>query len=407
MRQFQLTPWRIVDLPDPDVQMYANFHTGSPVALANYSNPELDKLLEHARTTADTDKRIEDYCAISRLINQEAIWFWTFQNTYYAISSARLKGLPKQLVDTIAGRNLWADWSDGELEDIFDLQDRVTAGVVGQLAPKLEQVEIERTKAKPTESLDAYDYYLRGIAHTYRYSSRDSINEALRLFYRAIELDPDYASAYGMAARCYAQRKASGWMIDREKEIAEAARLAHRAGELGKDDALALCTAGIALAYVVGDLDNAAAFTDRAILLNPNLAWAWLFSGWVRAFLGEPDVAIEHQARAMRLSPLDPTLYNMQTGTALAHLLAGRFDDASSWSERAFRDQPNYLLAAGVVAASNALAGRQEKAQEAMARLQQLDPTARVSNLKDYIPLRRSEDFANFAEGLRMAGLPE
>jgi TolB-like protein/Tfp pilus assembly protein PilF len=311
-----------------------------------------------------------------------------------------------QLVDATAGRNLWADRSDGELEDIFDLQDRVTAGVVGQLAPKLEQAEIERIKAKPTDSLDAYDYYLRGIAHAYRYSSRDSINEALRLFYRAIELDPDYASAYGMAARCYAQRKASGWMIDREKEIAEAARLAHRAGELGKDDALALCTAGIALAYVVGDLDNAAAFTDRAILLNPNLAWAWLYSGWVRAFLGEPDVAIEHQARAMRLSPLDPTLYNMQIGTALAHLLAGRFDDASSWSERAFRDQPNYLLAAGVVAASNALAGRQEKAQEAMARLQQLDPTARVSNLKDYIPLRR-QDFANFAEGLRMAGLPE
>ena len=95
MRQFQLTPWRIVDLADPDPQMFANFHTGSPVALANYSNPELDRLLEHARVTADPDKRSEDYCAISRLINQEAIWFWTFQNTYYAISSARLKGLPK------------------------------------------------------------------------------------------------------------------------------------------------------------------------------------------------------------------------------------------------------------------------------------------------------------------------
>ena len=95
MRQFQLTPWRIIDLADPDPQMYANFHTGSPVALANYSNPELDHLLEHARVTADPAKRTEDYCAISRLINQEAIWFWTFQNTYYAISSAKLKGLPK------------------------------------------------------------------------------------------------------------------------------------------------------------------------------------------------------------------------------------------------------------------------------------------------------------------------
>jgi adenylate cyclase len=139
-----------------------------------------------------------------------------------------------QLVDATAGRNLWVDQSDGQLEDIFDLQDRVTAGVVGQLAPKLEQVEIERIKTKPTESLEAYDYYLRGIAHAYRYSSRDSINEALRLFYRAIELDPDFASAYGMAARCYSQRKASGWLIDREKETTEAARLAYRAGELGK-----------------------------------------------------------------------------------------------------------------------------------------------------------------------------
>ena len=87
MRQFQLTPWRIIDLADPDAQMYANFRTGSPVALANYSNPELDALLDRARVTADQAKRTEDYCAVSRHINQQAIWFWTFQNTYYALST--------------------------------------------------------------------------------------------------------------------------------------------------------------------------------------------------------------------------------------------------------------------------------------------------------------------------------
>jgi peptide/nickel transport system substrate-binding protein len=108
-RQFQLTPWRIVDLADPDPQMYANFHTGSPVALANYSNPELDKLLEHARVTADPAKRTEDYCAASRLINQEAIWFWSFQNTYYAISSARLKGLPKIYSGVIDVSDVWLE----------------------------------------------------------------------------------------------------------------------------------------------------------------------------------------------------------------------------------------------------------------------------------------------------------
>src|SRR5919201_5259309 len=108
-RQFQLTPWRIIDWPDPDVQMFANFHTGSPVNLASYSNPELDRLLERARATADKELRIEDYCAISRLINREAIWFWTFQNTYYAISKSSLKGVPKLYSGIIDVSNAWLE----------------------------------------------------------------------------------------------------------------------------------------------------------------------------------------------------------------------------------------------------------------------------------------------------------
>ena len=109
MRQFQLTPWRIVDLADPDVQMYANFRSGSPVALANYSNPELDQLLDRARVTADQAKRTEDYCAISRLINKEAIWYWTFQNTYYAMSSAKVKGLPKMYSGIVDVSRVWLE----------------------------------------------------------------------------------------------------------------------------------------------------------------------------------------------------------------------------------------------------------------------------------------------------------
>ena len=109
MRQFQLTPWRIIDTPDPEPQIYSNFHTGSPVALANYSNPELDRLLEHARITADREARTEDYCAISRLINREATWFWTFQNTYYAISSTRLKGVPKIYGGVIDVSDSWLE----------------------------------------------------------------------------------------------------------------------------------------------------------------------------------------------------------------------------------------------------------------------------------------------------------
>ena len=108
-RQFMITPWRIVDLADPDVQMYANFHTGSPAALANYSNPDLDKLLEQARTTADTNTRIDLYCQITRLINKEAIWFWVAQNTYYAISTAKVKGLPTMYSGVIDVSRAWKE----------------------------------------------------------------------------------------------------------------------------------------------------------------------------------------------------------------------------------------------------------------------------------------------------------
>ncbi len=189
-------------------------------------------------------------------------------------SRVRITG---QLVDAATGAHLWADRFDGTLEDIFDLQDQVTGSVVGAIAPKLEQAEIERTRRKPTESLDAYDYYLRGVAGVHLWT-REANHRALAGFHRAMDLDPSFAAAYGMAARCYSQRKVSGWMTDRAREIAEADRLARRAAELGADDALALCTAGIALAYVVGRLEDGLALTERALALNPNLAWAWLFN---------------------------------------------------------------------------------------------------------------------------------
>src|SRR5436190_3650113 len=119
-----------------------------------------------------------------------------------------------QLIDAATGGHLWADRFDGALENIFELQDRVTESVVGAIAPKLEQTEIERAKRKPTDSLDAYDYYLRGQASIHPWT-REGHEEALRLFYRAIELDPGFASAYGMAAWCRLQSKVRGWMHDR------------------------------------------------------------------------------------------------------------------------------------------------------------------------------------------------
>jgi TolB-like protein len=215
-----------------------------------------------------------------------------------------------QLVDATTGGHLWADRFDGTLEDIFELQDRVTASVVGVIAPRLEQVEIERARRKPTESLDAYDYYLRGKA-SFHQATNASISEALGLFYRAIELDPEYAAAYGMAAWCYIRRKSNRWMTDPVKEITETARLVRRALDLGREDAVALCTAGHALAYVVGDLDQGAVLLDQAVALNPNLSIALNLAGWVKLFLGELDAAIDFQERAIRLSPRDPQIFLM------------------------------------------------------------------------------------------------
>jgi TolB-like protein/Tfp pilus assembly protein PilF len=307
-----------------------------------------------------------------------------------AASRVRITG---QLIDAATGMHLWADRFEGSIEDIFDLQDQVTASVVGAIGPKLEQAEIERAKRKPTENLDAYDYYLRAMASLYQWT-KESNNEALRLLHRAIELDPNFASAYGVGAWCYVWRKAI--------------RLAQRAVELGRDDAIALSAGGYALAHIAGDLDGGAAFIDRALVLNPNLAGTWLNSGWVRVWLGEPEVAIEHLARAMRLSPRDPILFRMEGATASAHFFAGRYDEASSWAEKALRENPNLQQALRVSAASHALAGRLQQAEKAIGRMRQLDPDFRISNMKDRLPtFRRPKDFAKYVEGQRKAGLPE
>jgi tetratricopeptide (TPR) repeat protein len=233
-----------------------------------------------------------------------------------AANRVRITG---QLVDTTTGAHLWAEKFDGALEDVFELQDTVTESVVGAIAPAVEKAEIERAKRKPTESLDAYSLYLRGLARLYQYGSRQTNDEALRLFNSAIELDADFAAAYGRAASCYVFAKTEGLISVTPNEIAEVTRLAQRAVELGKDDAIALAASGWALAYVVRDLGVAAALIDRALVLNSNLAEAWSCGGWVKNWLGEPESAIERFARAMHLSPLDPRATEMRAGTAHAH----------------------------------------------------------------------------------------
>src|SRR5262249_28120176 len=150
-------------------------------------------------------------------------------------------------------------------------------------------------------------------------------------------------------------------------ETAEASRLARRAVELGKDDAVALSTGGYTLAYMAGELGYGAAFIERAIALNPNLASAWDLGGWVKLWLGEPELAMKHFTHSMRLSPLDPFMHVAQCGIAWVHFHAGRYDEAGSWAGKALQENPNHHAALRVFAASSALTGRLNEAQKVAA----------------------------------------
>lgn len=313
-----------------------------------------------------------------------------------------------QLVDATRGANLWADRFEGSLEDVFDLQDKVTTSVTAAISPQLEKAEIERVKRKkPTESLDAYDVYLRGLAAFHQWN-REATDEALREFYRAIELGPDLASAYAMAAMAYARRKGSGWVVDRDAEITELKRLARQAAKLGRDDAVALGLAGFSLAHAAGELDDGAAYVDRALVLNPNLVPALVASGWVKVWLGELDLAIEHSSLAIRLSPLDPLLHMMLIATAHAHFFAGRVEESVQCAEKALSVQPDARPGLRIAAASYALAGRASEASTVLARLRQLAPALRVSNLRDTLGAYRHQDcVTQYEDALRLAGLPE
>jgi TolB-like protein/class 3 adenylate cyclase len=305
-----------------------------------------------------------------------------------------------QLIDATTGAHLWADRFEGSLENVFELQDQVASGVVGAIDPKLREAEMARSKRKPPANLDAYDCFLRAYALLDQWTNESS-EEALRLLYKAIELDPDYAQAYALATWCYCNRKLNGLTTEPDSERRETARLAREAVRFGKDDAFSLCWAGHSLGMVVGELKEGAALIDRALASNPNHALSWGLSGWARIWLNQPEIAIEHFARAMRLSPLDPSFHQFEAGIAFAHIRAHRYDEAMLWAEKALRDQPNAPDAAMAVAVSSALVGDLEKAKRAMKRVLEIAPGRRVSTVVG--PGRHGR----FTDALRKAGMPE
>ena len=312
-----------------------------------------------------------------------------------------------QLIEAATRAHIWADQFEGTLDDIFDVQDQVTRRVIGAIVPKLEDAEIERAKRKVTENLNAYDYYLRALAALHR-RTREANEDVVSLIHKAIALDPDFASAYGLGAFSYTQRKTYGWMTDPARSVAEAAGLARQAADLGKNDPVALGFAGQTLVYIVHDLETGAAMIDRALALHPNQTIALHWSGWVKIWLGDPEAGIERITYAMRLSPLDPFIPQMQHTVAHGYFFASRHEEAATWAAKSLSEQPESHAALRISAASNAFAGKMEQARTAVERLRHIDPRLRVSNLQSVLgPYRRADFVAKYQEGLRRAGLPE
>jgi TolB-like protein/class 3 adenylate cyclase len=313
-----------------------------------------------------------------------------------------------QLIDTTTGAHIWADRFDGALDDIFELQDQVASNVVGAIEPRLRLSEIERATRKPTESLDAYDLYLRALAQFNNFTE-EGMREAIALLRRALSVDPSYAPAAAMVGWCRVLQRQQGWGPVSDAEIAEGVRLARGAAEAGKDDPDTLRMSAFCLSVFTGAHAAAASAINRALTLNPNSAQAWNASGWVSCFQNEPGPAIQAFRRAMRLSPLDPLRWGSTIGLSFAHMVAGRYEDAIEWADRCLHEQPRSILAMRLEIVCCAHLGRIEEAHCWLERLLELQPGLTIAGWKALYAatLFAPEILAMYMEGLRKAGLPE
>jgi TolB-like protein len=312
-----------------------------------------------------------------------------------------------QLIDTTTGAHIWADRFDGALHDIFELQDEVASHVVGAIEPKLRQSEIERTARKPTESLDAYDLYLRALAQYYKYTD-EGMREAVALLQRALAIDPSYAPAAAMIGWCRGWQRLQGWGPLSDAEIAEAARLARQAIEAGRDDPDALWMAANTVSFFTGDHATAAGAIDRALTLNPSSAHAWLASGVLSYRQNRPERAVEAFERGMRLSPLDPLGYLFTAGLAAVHVMAERYEEAIEWADRSLRDLPRYESAIRNRLVACAHLGRIEEARDGLDRLLEITPWLTIARYKALYTITHPPELIDLhVEGLRKAGLPE
>ena len=311
-----------------------------------------------------------------------------------------------QLIDTATGKHIWADRYDGALADVFDLQDSVTSNVVAVIAPRVQRVEIARAQAKSTESLSAYDLYLRALAlmsdHTY-----DSYGQALALLDRAVIIDPNYSSAYGLMADCYRHRDFLMMAPDSE-ELARGLHTGMRAIATGRDNPDALARGGFAIATLGGRPEDGVVHLERALALNPNSLTVVRFAAQIFVMLGNHERAMAHYNRAMQISPLDPYIGDTYWGVAHAYFIAGHFEQAIAWANKALAVMELPHLSLIVKAGALAAADRpRSEVQEVIQQLLSIVPGVSIKGIRQRIQGYRQTDRERIEAALRKAGLPE
>jgi len=311
-----------------------------------------------------------------------------------------------QMLESASRRQIWCDRFEGDVDNIFDIQDRVAMQAAAVIAPKLHLLEVERAQRKPTNSLGAYDLYLRAVPR-FRKSAADN-QEALHLLRQAIALDPSYGAAYALAARCYHFQKILGWVHPADSRLQEGVRLARLAEEFGGEDSEALWMAGLALVFLAGELDHGGRLIEKSLSFNPSSANAWIASCFARTFLGDGEAAMEHFTHAQRLNPLDITQHVRWNAAGNIHFIAGRYYEALEVSAKTLSEIPTYPPGLRMKITSCGLLGRLDEAREAVQLLLQVNPDTSVATLGIFWEplLRRNPGVLDrYLQGLRIAGL--
>jgi adenylate cyclase len=309
-----------------------------------------------------------------------------------------------QLVDAISGHHVWADRFDGDVSDIFDLQDKVAESVVGAVEPSIRLEEIKQARTKPTDYISAYDLYLRALPHFYS-MTREGFADVRRLTNEALSIDPGFTLAKALGAYIRSLSISQCW--HEPDDIRVAVRMAREVLAEARDDPTSLRFAAQVIAYSAKDYETALGVIERSLLLNPNSAQGYTGSGWVNAHSSRPLVAIEHFHKAMRLSPVDPEKGIALSGIGMSYLMLERYEEALAWGELALRELPNYGSSHRVVIVALVGLNRLDEARLAARRLMDAFPTFTLTLQRQINPWRDNVFAERYVEALGIAAVPE